>query len=305
MPELPRRRRIGAYAVCRDGDRVLLCRASATDTLPGMWYLPGGGVEQGEHPRDTVVRELAEETGLTVAVTGLREADADLLALPDREIHTDRLVFDADVRGGALRPEVGGTTDLAEWVEPGRLRELPLLPYAAASLGLPVVPVPPEVVAAATPAADGGPPPRTVQRFGAYGLVTDPDARILLTLIAPGYPGAGQWHLPGGGTDFGERPAAGLLRELAEEADQRGRVTGLLGVSSGHNPAARGPEGYPVDWHVVRVHYRVAVDEPGTPAVTEGAGGSTAAAAWFVADEVERLPLTAVAANVLRSRRNH
>jgi 8-oxo-dGTP pyrophosphatase MutT (NUDIX family) len=27
----------------------------------------GGGVEQGEHPDDTVVREFAEETGLTVA----------------------------------------------------------------------------------------------------------------------------------------------------------------------------------------------------------------------------------------------
>ena len=39
---------------------------------------------------------------------------------------------------------------------------------------------------------------------------TDPAGRVLLTLIAPGYPGAGRWHLPGGGTDHGEQPAAGL-----------------------------------------------------------------------------------------------
>ncbi len=82
-----------------------------------------------------------------------------------------------------------------------------------------------------------------MQRFGAYGLVTDPAGRLLLTLIAEGYPGAGQWHLPGGGTDLGEPPAAGLLRELVEEAGQLGRVVGLLGLSSLHNPAALGPEG--------------------------------------------------------------
>ena len=50
------------------------------------------------------------------------------------------------------------------------------------------------------------PDPDRVQRFGAYGYVTDPDGRVLLTLIADGYPGAGRWHLPGGGTDFGESP---------------------------------------------------------------------------------------------------
>ena len=89
-----------------------------------------------------------------------------------------------------------------------------------------------------------GPRPR-VQRFAAYGLVTDPAGRVLLTRIAAGYPGAGRWHLPGGGTDFGEDAGEGLLRELAEETDQRGRVDGLIGVSHRHNPAAMGPEGVP------------------------------------------------------------
>jgi 8-oxo-dGTP diphosphatase len=294
------RRRIGAYAICRDGGRVLLCRASATDTLPGLWYLPGGGLEQGEHPVDAVVREVAEETGLAVEVTALRDAVSDVLELPGRQTHTDRLIFDVAVTGGELRDEVGGSTDRAEWVPVDRLGTLPLMPYAAAALGVPVREIPRDVLAHANPAAELGPRPRSVQRFGAYGLVTDPAGRVLLTLIAEGYPGAGEWHLPGGGTDFGESPAEGLLRELAEEGNQRGRVVELLGLSSGHNPVAMGPEGYPIDWHIVRVHYRVAVDDPVPAVVTEGAGGSTVDAAWFPPDQVAQLCLTRAAAAVIR-----
>jgi 8-oxo-dGTP diphosphatase len=293
-------RRIGAYAVCRDGDRVLLSRASATDTLPGMWYLPGGGVEQGEHPVDAVVREVAEETGLAVEVTGLRDAVSDVLELPGRQAHTDRLIFEVAVTGGELRDEVGGSTDRAEWVPVDRLPALPLMPYAAAALGAPATGIPRDVLAHANPAAEQVPGPRAVQRFGAYGLVTDPAGRLLLTLIAEGYPGAGEWHLPGGGTDFGESPPDGLLRELAEEGNQRGRIVELLGLSSGHTPAAMGPEGYPIDWHIVRVHYRVAVDRPVPAVVTEGTGGSTVDAAWFPPDRVARLRLTRVATEVIR-----
>ncbi len=55
-----------------------------------------------------------------------------------------------------------------------------------------------------------------------------------------------------------------------------------------------------MDWHVVRVLYRVAVDDPGPAVVTEGAGGSTEDAAWFPPDQVAQLRLTRVAAVVIR-----
>ncbi|MGC9666687.1 NUDIX hydrolase [Planosporangium sp. 12N6] len=264
MEETARQRRIGAYGICTDDGLVLLCRAAQA-----VLELPGGAVDQGEHPADAVVRTVAAQTGLTVAVTGLRDAVSDVVRGPAGCTHNDRLLFDVRVIGGAAAGPV-------EWV-----------PVADA----PAVPLQ-EVVGAARP-------PRSVQRFGAYGLVTDPAGRVLLTQIAAGYPGAGEWHLPGGGTDFGEAPTAGLLRELAEEADQRGRITELLGLSSGHNPAAVGPEGYPIDWHVVRVHYRVAVDEPSHPRVIEGAGGSTARAAWFRPGELADLRLTLSAKRVI------
>jgi 8-oxo-dGTP diphosphatase len=288
-------RRIGAYGLSRDdAGRVLLARNSSLSAFPGLWTLPGGGVEQGEHPDDTVVREFAEETGLTVRVTGLRSVTADVFRLPltDTWEHTDRIIYDVEVVGGSLRNEAEGTTELVDWVDPAGL---PLMPFTAVVLGQ-----------AGTPSDVPDNPAETVartpgrgQRFGAYGLVTDPAGRILLTRIAEGYPGAGLWHLPGGGTDHGELPEAALLRELVEETGQHGRVTGLLGTSHRHVPDELGPEGVPIDWHVVRVLFRVQVDEPTEPVVVEAAGGSTVEAGWFNLSTVRDLPLTEVTGSAI------
>ncbi|MEV4759777.1 NUDIX domain-containing protein [Micromonospora sp. NPDC049559] len=294
------RRRIGAYGLCRDGDRVLLTRASALADFPGLWQLPGGGLEHGEHPAVAVAREFTEETGLTIEVGEVRAVVADVIRLPDLDValHTDRVIYDVAATGGVLRDEAAGTTDLVAWVPPDELSRLPLMPFTAELLGLPVTPLPEDVPPPwprqplAPPAADRR------QRFAAYGLATDPDGRVLLTMIADGYPSAGRWHLPGGGTDHGEQPATGLLRELVEESGQLGRITGLLGVSNLHNPAALGPEGVPLDWHGVRVTYRLMVEAPTEPVVTERAG-STSRAAWFDLAEARELPLTDVAAAAL------
>ncbi|MBG6069625.1 NUDIX domain-containing protein [Micromonospora ureilytica] len=195
---------------------------------------------------------------------------------------------------GGVRGVGGGLVDQARWLSLPEVAELPLTPFTAEALGLPVTPLPP----GAHRSRDLFPPshPDRRLRFGAYGLVTDPAGRILLTQIAKGYPGAGLWHLPGGGTDHGEQPATGLLRELVEEGGQVGRVVDLLGVNNLHNPAALGPEGRPLDWHGVRVIYRVLVDVPTDAVVTESAGGSTARAGWFTRAEAVDLPLSDIAA---------
>jgi ADP-ribose pyrophosphatase YjhB (NUDIX family) len=147
--------------------------------------------------------------------------------------------------------------------------------------------------------ADVGDGTLRFQRFAAYGLVRDPAERVLLTLIATGYPGAGRWHLPGGGTDFGENAADGLLREILEESDQRARITGVLAVSHRRHDHALGPEGVPIDWHGVRVIFAARVDEPTPPVVVERAG-STEAAGWFTPERADRLALTEVARDVIR-----
>ncbi|MEU7956767.1 NUDIX hydrolase [Micromonospora humida] len=311
------RRRIAAHGWCTDeAGRVLLVRGRraagdstgdpASDPAAGFWRLPGGTVRHAEHPADTVVRECAGQSGLAVAVAGIRAAVADLTAAdpadPAGPVHTDRLVFDVTIPGdrpvaaGAPPAVAGGGDGPGElaWCTPQEAATLPLVPFTADLLGLPVPPpagpppdVPVEPVAAES--ADRR------QRFAAYGLVTDPGGRVLLTMIAPGYPGAGLWHLPGGGTDHGEQPVDGLLRELVEESGQSGRVDRLILADNLHNPGAMGPEGRPLDWHGVRVIYRVLVDEPTEPVVTEQAGGSTASAAWFTYSQLSGLGMTDVA----------
>lgn len=318
-------RRVGAYGVLWDGDRVLVVRDGVEGEFPGVWRLPGGAVAHAEHPERAVVRAVAEQTELTVAAGRLRAVVADVTSHPEGvSVHTDRLFFelvqrddrlgaaslgdrlvadgslgdgpvaDGSLGDGLLVDAGGGSVDRVAWLTLAEAAGLSLTPFTAEMLGLPVTPLPP-----GTHRPDQSfPPPHPDRRlrFGAYGLVTDPVGRILLTQIANGYPGAGLWHLPGGGTDHGEQPTTGLLRELVEEGGQLGRVVELLGVDNLHNPAALGPEGRPLDWHGVRVIYRVLVDVPTDAVVTESAGGSTARAGWFTRAGAVDLPLSDIAA---------
>ncbi|HEY81099.1 MAG TPA: NUDIX domain-containing protein [Anaerolineae bacterium] len=54
--------------VLNDAGEMLLVRHSYGDR---RWFLPGGGHHGGESPSETLVREMREETGLDVAITGL------------------------------------------------------------------------------------------------------------------------------------------------------------------------------------------------------------------------------------------
>jgi 8-oxo-dGTP diphosphatase len=280
-----RRRRIEAYGLSRNElGEVLLA--------PHRWALPGDTVSHGEHPAATVTRAFAEH-GLRAEVTGIRDVITDLDREPDSQIitHHDRLIFDVGV--------LGGQSDTAVWVGPELAAQLWLPGFTAKALGLPS-PAGSEddqVVVAQAPLATNVVPlrsPSRHQRFAAYALVTDPVGRVLLTQIAAGYPGAGRWHLPGGGTDFGETAADGLLRELIEETNQDGRITGLIAVSHRHQRDAVGPERVAIDWHGVRVVFRALVDRPTAPRVMEG-NGSTQAAAWFGPGQALTLDLTEVA----------
>lgn len=57
---------VAACAVLDADHRVLLARRPQGKTLAGLWELPGGKVEQGERPEETLIRELKEEVNITV-----------------------------------------------------------------------------------------------------------------------------------------------------------------------------------------------------------------------------------------------
>ncbi|MGW1166967.1 NUDIX hydrolase [Streptomyces sp. NPDC002550] len=134
--------RVAAYAVCvRDG-QILLARSPGPDGTP-EWVLPGGGMEHGEDPYDTVRREVAEETGYRIEVTGLLGVDSFRLTLGRRrhprrrtDHHALRLVYEGEVLGGELRYEVGGSTDFAAWRDLSVVPDLNRVPLVDTALRL-------------------------------------------------------------------------------------------------------------------------------------------------------------------------
>ncbi len=136
--------RIGAYALCVDGDAILLSRIAqgATATSDGMWTLPGGGIEFGERPDEAALRELTEETGLHGEVIDLATVHSwtGRFVNPEDGLETDfhgiRVIYRVRITGGELRDELGGSSDTCAWVRRDQLADLPLVELAEVGIGL-------------------------------------------------------------------------------------------------------------------------------------------------------------------------
>jgi ADP-ribose pyrophosphatase YjhB (NUDIX family) len=109
--------RLAAYAVCLDAGHVLLVHHRATD----HWTLPGGGVERGEDPIETPVRELREETGYSGAVQQLLGVDSRIIPASERlqpgpEHQNVGIYYRVSITGGALRTGPDHEVVAAAWV---------------------------------------------------------------------------------------------------------------------------------------------------------------------------------------------
>lgn len=114
-------------AVRDDAGRLLLIHKVDN----GFWALPGGGMDLGESIADAAVREVAEETGLAVEVTGLVGIYTDpghVMAYDDGEVRQEFSVcFHARVLSGEPR-EDGSETKEVRWVEPADVASLSIHP---------------------------------------------------------------------------------------------------------------------------------------------------------------------------------
>lgn len=63
--------------ILKHGDEVLLCKRSPKETLPNIWSIPGGGIENGETPGQAAIREFHEETNIEIGT------DLDLVGIID------------------------------------------------------------------------------------------------------------------------------------------------------------------------------------------------------------------------------
>src|SRR4051794_39293395 len=114
-----------AFVVARRGDRLLLVRRCDS----GMWELPGGRVDVGETATEAAVREVAEEAGVTVEVTGLVGLFTDpghVVRSREGEVRQQfALVFRGRVIGGAPTPDLRETCEAA-WVATAEVPRLPM-----------------------------------------------------------------------------------------------------------------------------------------------------------------------------------
>ncbi len=63
---------VAACALIDADRRVLIAQRPEGKPMAGLWEFPGGKVEQGETPEETLIRELKEELGIVTQVPAWR-----------------------------------------------------------------------------------------------------------------------------------------------------------------------------------------------------------------------------------------
>jgi ADP-ribose pyrophosphatase YjhB (NUDIX family) len=124
-------------AVVFDPARRLLLVRRANPPAQGLWSIPGGRVEPGEHDEAAIVREVAEETGLAVAVRrllGTVERDAPAGGVYVIADYACDLRDDDRTTDRAATPVAGDDASDVGWFTAADLRTLPTSPGLVAAL---------------------------------------------------------------------------------------------------------------------------------------------------------------------------
>lgn len=115
-----------AVALVDVDGRVLVSERPAGKQLAGLWEFPGGKVEPGERPEQTLIRELAEELGIRVEEPCLAPLTFASHAYPD--FHLLMPLYVCRRWTGTPRPMEG---QALKWVRPKALRDLAMPPADA------------------------------------------------------------------------------------------------------------------------------------------------------------------------------
>jgi 8-oxo-dGTP diphosphatase len=114
---------VAACALVDADGRVLLAERPAGKPMAGLWEFPGGKVETGERPEQTLIRELNEELGITVSEPCLAPLTFASHAYPD--FHLLMPLYVCRRWEGIVSPREG---QRLTWVRPNRLRDYQMPP---------------------------------------------------------------------------------------------------------------------------------------------------------------------------------
>ena len=113
-------------AIMRAGQVLLVRRARPP--AAGLFSLPEGVVELGETLEEAVVREVREETGLTIEPVGLAGFRETIVRDGDARIERHFVILPFAARWRAGEVELNEELSEARWLEPGGIAELPTTP---------------------------------------------------------------------------------------------------------------------------------------------------------------------------------
>ncbi len=114
---------VAACALVDADGRVLLCERPPGKQLAGLWEFPGGKVEPGETPEQTVVRELAEELGIETKIACLAP-----LTFASHAYDTFNLLMPLFVCRRFWGTARGLEGQKIKWVRPRDMRSYPMPP---------------------------------------------------------------------------------------------------------------------------------------------------------------------------------
>jgi 8-oxo-dGTP diphosphatase len=114
---------VAACALIDADRRVLIARRPEGKSMAGLWEFPGGKVEDGETPEQTIIRELREELAVTVTEPCL--APLTFASHNYREFHILMPLFVCRRWEGDPVPI---EAQQLKWVRPNRLRDFPMPP---------------------------------------------------------------------------------------------------------------------------------------------------------------------------------
>jgi 8-oxo-dGTP diphosphatase len=114
---------VAACALVDPDGRVLIAQRPAGKTMAGLWEFPGGKVEAGERPEDTLIRELEEELGIVVDEQCLAPLTFASHSYP--EFHVLMPLYICRRWNGTVAPREG---QRLVWARPRELRNYPMPP---------------------------------------------------------------------------------------------------------------------------------------------------------------------------------